>query len=159
FLIVQDFLATLAVLLVSSSSSGQITWQDFLPLASKGGALLGGLIIFRYLLLPHLNSLIARSQEFLFLFSIAWALGIATLSKSAGFSLEIGALLAGMTIASMPYATEVASRLKPLRDFFIVLHFVMLGWMVDVGVIQSSPKRTLLFSLIVLVVNPISVLI
>ncbi len=159
FLIVQDFLVTLAVLFVSSSSSGQITLESFMPLAIRGGALLGSLLVFRYLILPHLTGLISRSQEFLFLFSIALALGVATLAKSAGFSLEIGALLAGMTLASMPYATEVASRLKPLRDFFIVLHFVMLGSLVNLAVVQSSPGRTILFSLIVLIVNPISVLI
>ncbi len=159
FLIVQDFLVTLAVLFVSSSSSGSVTLEDFIPLATKGGALLGGLIIIRYVILPHLNSLIGKSQEFLFLFAIAWALGIATLAKTAGFSLEIGALLAGITIASMPYATEVASRLKPLRDFFLVLHFVVLGSLVNLAVIQSSPGRTILFSLIVLIANPIATLI
>lgn len=159
FLIVQDFLVTMAVLLVSSSSSGNITLDDFVPLATKGGAFIGGLIIIRYAVLPSLNKVIGKSQEFLFLFAIAWALGIATLAKTAGFSLEIGALLAGMTIASMPYATEVASRLKPLRDFFIVLHFVMLGLLVDLAVVQGSPGRTIIFSLIVLIANPISVLI
>lgn len=159
FLIVQDFLATIAVLFVSSSNNGHITLDAFIPLATKGGVFIICLIIFRYLILPHLNGLIAKSQEFLFLFAIAWALGIATLSKSAGFSLEIGALLAGMTLASMPYATEVASRLKPLRDFFIVLHFVVLGSLLNPEVIQSSPGRAILFSLIVLIANPISVLI
>ncbi len=159
FLIVQDFLATIAVLLVSSSSSGQITLQELVPLVTKGGALLGGLIIIRYLVLPRLNVMIGKSQEFLFLFAIGWALGVAALARSTGFSLEIGALLAGITIASMPYATEVASRLKPLRDFFIVLHFVMLGSLLNLAVIESSPGRTILFSLIVLIVNPIAVLI
>lgn len=159
FLIIQDFLVTLAVLLVSASSSGSVTLADFTPLAAKGGALLGGMIIFRYLLLPHLTKLISKSQEFLFLFAIALALGVATLAKAAGLSLEIGALLAGMTIASMPYATEVASRLKPLRDFFIVLHFVMLGTLVDLGVVADAPTRTIVFSLIVLIMNPLSVLI
>ena len=119
FLIIQDFMATLAVLFVSSSYNGHISMDDFLPLALKGGSLLASMLVFRYLILPHLNGLIGKSQEFLFLFAIGMALGIASLSKIAGFSLEIGALLAGMTLASMPYATEVASRLKPLRDFFI----------------------------------------
>ncbi len=159
FLIVQDLLATLAVVFVSSSGSGSVTLQDFIPLAAKGSILLGGLIIVRYLILPHLNGLIGKSQEFLFLFAIGWAIGIATLFKTTGFSLEIGALLAGITIASMPYATEVASRLKPLRDFFIVLHFVMLGSLVNLGIVSDSIGRTIAFSLIVLIVNPISVLI
>jgi Kef-type K+ transport system membrane component KefB len=159
FLLVQDLLATLAVLFISSSASGHVTWDDFLPLAIKGGGLLLGLIIIRYLILPQMNTLIGKSQEFLFIFAIAWALGIASLSARAGFSLQIGALLAGVSLASMPYATEIASRLKPLRDFFIILHFVMLGALVNLEVVGSSPKRTILFSLIVLIVNPISVLI
>lgn len=159
FLIIQDFLVTLAVLLVSASSSGSITLADFMPLAAKGGALLLAMIIFRYLILPRLTKLISKNQEFLFLFAIALALGVATLAKEAGLSLEIGALLAGMTLASMPYATEVASRLKPLRDFFIVLHFVMLGTLVDLAVVADAPTRTIVFSLIVLIMNPISVLI
>src|SRR5690606_7794507 len=121
FLLIQDMLATVAVLFVSSSAnSGHVTLEDFMPLAIKGGALLGGMIFIRYLVLPHLNWVIGKSQEFLFIFAIAWALGTAVLSARAGFSLQIGALLAGMSLASMPYATEIASRLKPLRDFFIV---------------------------------------
>lgn len=159
FLLVQDLLATLAVLFVSSSASGHVTFDDFKPLAIKGGALLLGVTLIRYLVLPRLHKLIARNQEFLFIFAIAWALGTAVLSEKAGFSLQIGALLAGVALASMPYATEVASRLKPLRDFFIILHFVMLGALVNLDVVSSSPKRTLLFSLIVLIVNPISVMI
>lgn len=160
FLLIQDMLATIAVLFVSSSAnSGHVTLEDFMPLALKGSALLGGMIFVRYLILPHLNWVIGKSQEFLFIFAIAWALGTAVLSARAGFSLQIGALLAGMSLASMPYATEIASRLKPLRDFFIVLHFVMLGALVNLSVIAESPKRTLVFALIVLIVNPISVLI
>ncbi len=159
FLIVQDLLVTLAVVFVSSSGSGSVTLHDFLPLAGKGSILLGGLIIVRYQILPYLNGLIAKSQEFLFLFAIGWAVGLATLFKTTGFSLEIGALMAGVAMASMPYATEVASRLKPLRDFFLVLHFVVLGSLVNLSVVSESIGRTIAFSLIVLLINPLSVLI
>lgn len=159
FLIIQDFLATIAVLFVASSNGGNIEVKQFMLLASKGAVLLGSMLIFRYMILPHMNKLVARSQEFLFLFAISMALGIATLSKIAGFSLEIGALLAGMTLASMPYAIEISSRLKPLRDFFLVLHFIILGSMVDPNVISSSPIKTVVFSLIVLIFNPIAILI
>ncbi len=159
FLLVQDLLATLAVVVVSSSASGSVTLEDFAPLAYKATLLIVGLVIVRWLILPRLNELISRSQEFLFLFAIGWAVGIATLFQQAGFSLEIGALIAGITIASMPYAPEIASRLKPLRDFFIVLHFVMLGALLEVGVMRDSLGEALALSAIVLIVNPFSVLI
>lgn len=159
FLLIQDLLATLAVVFVSSSASGSVTLDDFIPLAAKASMLIGGLIITRYLILPRLSSVIGKSQEFLFLFAIAWAIGIATLFQQAGFSLEIGALVAGITLASMPYAPEVASRLKPLRDFFIVLHFVVLGSLLEVGIIQDYLGQALAFSATVLLLNPFSVLI
>lgn len=159
FLLVQDLLATLAVVVVSSSASGSVTLEDFAPLAYKATLLILGLVVVRWLILPRLNELISKSQEFLFLFAIGWAVGIATLFQQAGFSLEIGALIAGITIASLPYAPEIASRLKPLRDFFIVLHFVMLGALLEVGVMRDSLGEALALSAIVLIVNPFSVLI
>lgn len=158
FLLIQDLLATLAVVFVSSSASGSITLDDFIPLASKAGLVIAGLVVARYAILPHLNATIAKSQEFLFLFSIGWAIGIATLFQSIGFSLEIGALIAGITLASMPFAPEAASRLKPLRDFFIVLHFVILGSLLEIGVVQHSLWQALALAAVVLILNPFSVL-
>jgi Kef-type K+ transport system membrane component KefB len=158
FLLVEDLIATLLLIVVSASGNGGISYVHFLSMLIKGGLIVLGLILVRIVLLPRMNKLIANSQEFLFLFAIGWGLGIATLFSWAGFSLEIGALSAGVALASLPYAQEIASRLKPLRDFFIVLFFVSLGsHLILQNVIAIMPKA-LILSAIVLVCNPIIVM-
>jgi Trk K+ transport system NAD-binding subunit len=113
----------------------------------------------RLVILPRLNRFIANSQEFLFLFAIGWGLGIATLFSWAGFSLETGALMAGVTLASLPYAQEIGSRLKPLRDFFIILFFISLGSHLILSDVMAILPRALMLSALVLVGNPIVVMI
>ncbi len=159
FLLVEDLIATLILIGVSATAQKTgFTLDSFLSLLWNSAILIGVLVAVRWLLLPRLNHLIAKSQEFLFLFAIGWGLGIAALFSRAGFSLEIGALLAGVTLASQPFAQEISSRLKPLRDFFIVLFFIYLGsHLVLHDVIHVLPIA-LLFSALVLIGNPIIVM-
>ena len=70
---------------------------------------------------------IALSQELLYLFVIAWCLGISVIFVALGFSVEIGALVAGIALASSPFQYQISSKVKPLRDFFIVMFFILLG--------------------------------
>jgi len=70
---------------------------------------------------------IAKNQELMFLFSVVWCFLIGTLFSLGGFSLELGSLIAGILLASSTYQPEMSSRIKPLRDFFIVLFFLLLG--------------------------------
>lgn len=124
----EDVIAAIALLLVASAGDGQ--WLAVGPLTSLAikGFLIGAAMYYvtRYLL-PKAQKLIASDQELLFLFAIAWGLGSATLLAKAGFSLEVGALAAGVFLGSLPYAQEIAARLRPLRDFFLVLFFINLG--------------------------------
>jgi Kef-type K+ transport system membrane component KefB len=155
FLLVQDIIATLILIAISSFSKG----GDIATLASA--ALIKGVVLFLLLILtsiyivPKLSYFFAKSQEFLFLFSIAWGLGIATLFQYSGFSIEIGALFAGVVLATSPYHLEISSRLKPLRDFFIVLFFILIGSQIAIVNLSSILLPALLLSLYVLVGNPI----
>lgn len=158
-LLVQDILATLSMLFVTASGSGGLNLDDLMLLASKGAILGGALFITSTTILPKLTKYIATNQEFLFLFSIAWGLGIGALFKQFGFSLEIGALAAGVALAPSAYATEVSSRLKPLRDFFIILFFVALGSRLELGNIIEVLPQSLLISAFVLIGNPLVVII
>src|SRR5579863_5408504 len=91
--------------------------------------LIVGFIVFlisKYIF-THAIHYMAESQELLFLFSISWGLGLASIFYLIGFSVEVGALAAGVSLSVSPYADGIASRLKPLRDFFIVLFFILLG--------------------------------
>ena len=157
-LLVQDILATMSLIILTASGNGGFQINDMLLLASKG-AILGSIIfIVSNTLLPRVTKFIAGNQEFLFLFSIAWGLGIGAAFKKFGFSLEIGALVAGVALAPSAYASEVASRLRPLRDFFIVIFFVALGSRLNVNDIVSVLPNAIGISLFVLIGNPLVVI-
>jgi len=158
FLLVEDLLATILLVFVSASGNGGVSVQDFAQLLLKSMGLIGIIILVRILVINKMGNIIAKSQEFLFLFAIGWALGIAALFQRAGFSLEIGALVAGVTLASLPYAQEVASKLRILRDFFIVLFFIGLGSHFEIHNVYNLLPKAIVLSLIVLIANPLIVM-
>ncbi len=98
-------------------------------LLSFSGA--GFLIIFCWLaakfLLPRIFSLVAKQSELMLLVAIAWCFAMCGLAQYLQLSMEMGALLAGLMIASLPYHVDIAAKISSLRDFFITLFFVSLG--------------------------------
>ena len=158
FLLIEDLIAAIALIAIAGAKTGGFSLSDVLTLSYKITLLIGVIAIFRAFVLEHMTSLIAKSQEFLFLFAIGWGLGLAALFRQAGFSLEIGSLVAGVMLAPLPYAQEAASRLKPLRDFFIVLFFIALGSHLSVDHIVTALPEALIFSAAVLVGNPLIVM-
>jgi len=157
-LLVQDILATLALVVVSASGDGA-SIAGFGLLILKGFGIGIPLFLFSNKILPKLTNFIGSNQEFLFLSALAWGFGIGALFKWAGFSLEVGALIAGVALASNPMAQEVSARLKPIRDFFIVVFFIFLGSNLAEADILGSLPLALLFSAIVLITNPIIIMI
>jgi Kef-type K+ transport system membrane component KefB/Trk K+ transport system NAD-binding subunit len=168
FLLVQDIVATILLLgitiLAGTSLSGGVESSNTLlveVLTLLGKGLVAGVIVYltsKYAL-PKIAQFVASSQEVLFTFSLAWGLGMAALFQTIGFSIEIGALIAGATLAVSPFAYEIASRMKPLRDFFIMLFFILLGSTLVVTEISTLIWPAAILSLFVLVGNPLIVLI
>lgn len=159
FLIIQDFIAIIILLAVSSMSYG----VDLASLAAetviKG---LGGIVvifIFAIFIFPSLTKFIAKSQEFLLLFSISWCFVVASVFHFLNFSIEAGALLAGITLSMSPYHFEISSKTKPIRDFFIILFFIMLGAQMVFSNVVANIWVILLLSLFVLIGNPIIVMV
>jgi len=158
-IVIDDVIATLALLAVATiASSGGLGVNDVIILAGKGLAVALGLYVISAKILPALAKFLARSQELLFLFAIAWGFGVAVLFDLAGFSHEVGALFGGVSLAALPYATEMAAKLKPLRDFFIVLFFVALGETFTFGNIAASLIPALILSAIVIIGKPLFVM-
>ena len=157
-ILLDDLVATISLLFVATSAHGSPTVSDAAWLAAKG---IGLLVVFGFIgfkVLPRVVKFMAASQELLFLFALAWGLGVATLAAKAGFSIEIGALFAGLTLAYLPYTSEIGSRLKPLRDFFIVLFFIVLGEGLSVAGLQGALVPALIFSAIVIFIKPLVVM-
>lgn len=158
FLLVQDIVATFALVIASASGQGNLNVQDIALLAIKGIGLAVATFLVANLVVRRLSGFLARSQEMLFLFAIAWGFGIGTLFYESGFSLEVGALLAGVALASMPYAQEIGSRLRPLRDFFVVVFFIALGAKLNIDNLGDIVWQAIGLSAFVLIGNPIIVM-
>ena len=158
-LIIQDVLATVALLFVTSQSTGSFSASDLGQLAIKGLAIAISLLFIGNIVLPRFNKLIAGSQEVLFLFAIGWGFGSAALFEWAGFSIEIGALIAGVALASLPYTQEISARLRPLRDFFIVVFFIALGTRLSFDNFGSMISAILIATGIVIIIKPLIILI
>lgn len=157
-LLVEDLAATIALLVVSTSSTTGTAPLDFTVLLARGAFLAGVLILIGGYILPRLSRLFAASQELLYVFALAWAFGVASAFRWSGFSIEVGALFAGVALAHLPYVQAIASKLKPLRDFFIVLFFIGLGEQLGIGNLGSAILPALLFSAIILISKPLLIM-
>ncbi|MCF7834616.1 cation:proton antiporter [Candidatus Gracilibacteria bacterium] len=154
-LIVQDLIVMILLLLMTSMQSFQtgdgLTVALFLIL--KIIALGGGLYLISKYIIPITTRKIAESQEYLFLFAIGRCLILGTVFHFLGFSIEIGTLVAGMTLANSSYRFEITSKIRPLRDFFIVIYFVLLGSHVGFGG-SNMILPIIIFSIFVLFAKP-----
>lgn len=155
-LIVGDFLVALLLMVVpviGNADSGLIALQLVKALALIIGVFVVGLFV-----LPLIFSYAARWSENLFLVSAAWVLLVGALFSSFGFSIEVGALLAGMALASSRYAFEVSARMKGLRDFFMVLFFVYFGSLLTGPFTPELWRAAIIFSIFILIGKPLIVM-
>jgi Kef-type K+ transport system membrane component KefB/voltage-gated potassium channel Kch len=153
--LVQDLIAIALVVFTSASSSQSVAIGSTISLAIKGGFLVFIIYWISNQIMPLFHRFISNSQEFLFLFAIAWGLGSAALFQKAGLSSEIGALLAGICLATQPYAQEIGSRLRPLRDFFVIVFFIALGANLNLEDIGSNLTIILISALVVIIAKPL----
>ena len=154
-LIIQDVVAIAVLIFISSVSNA----GDVSSLAVKGllggGGLIAILFLLGFFVLPKIMKKIAQSQELLFLFSITWAFVVAALFSYIGFSIEIGALIAGVVLSISPYTIEISSKIRPLRDFFLIIFFIILGFHIPILSMNLIIVNALIFSLIALIFKPI----
>ncbi len=159
FLLIQDLVAIAILMFVSSftvTNTPDVT-SLLLLIFAKALAVFFVLYLISYYILPKAVHYMASSQELLFLFSITWGLGLASVFYLLGFSVEVGALVAGVALSFTPFADGIASRLKPLRDFFIVLFFILLGSEMVLGTISQIFFPAIVLSLFVLIGKPLIV--
>jgi Kef-type K+ transport system membrane component KefB/voltage-gated potassium channel Kch len=153
--LVQDIIAIALVVITSAGSNGSVDFGSLISLLVKALVLGCAIYAISFRVLPRFHHLIAESQEFLFLFAIAWGLGSAALFQKIGLSTEIGALLAGICLAPLPSAPEIGARLRPLRDFFLIVFFIALGSNLTLSSIGSNLGLIIAGVLIAAVLKPL----
>ncbi|WP_265521190.1 cation:proton antiporter [Oerskovia flava] len=161
FLIVQDIVVIIAMIALTSFGGGRegTVGEQVLFLVVSAVGLLGGLFVVARWVLPWLLNLLASSQELLIVWSVAWAVAVAALTDLLGFSIEVGAFLAGFALASTRYRETIAASLSGLRDFLLLFFFITLGSQLDFSTIGAQVPAAVVFSLFVLIGNPLIVLV
>jgi len=159
FLIVQDLIVVLVLLLITSVSNGATILEGIITSTISTVSLAFAIYLFNKFVLKKILTNIAKSQEFLLLFAISWCFFISSLFNSFHLSLEIGALIAGISLASSEYKFEIISKLKPVRDFFLVLFFIFLGSQMVFSDVNTYIIPIIIFSLFILIGNPLIVLV
>jgi Kef-type K+ transport system membrane component KefB len=164
FLLVQDLVAILILIFLSGIEKGVVNQNIIVGKTIL--TILKGLIIFGLILylgkkvMPYIFDRVAQSQELLFLTSLAWLFLMVSFVKKIGLSIEIAGFLAGLALANSSENFQIASKLKPLRDFFIMIFFIVLGTSLALSnIIHLNLKAVVIFSLFVLIGNPLIVLI
>ncbi|MCP5414443.1 MAG: cation:proton antiporter [Chromatiaceae bacterium] len=162
FLIVQDIVVVLVMIGLTAFGQAEgdtnLGWAA-LQILLKGAAMLLAVALLMRYVLPGLLRRLAHSSELLMLFAIAWAVLGAVMGDILGFSREVGAFLAGVSIASTPYREQVAARLVSLRDFLLLFFFIELGATLDLSMLGAQLSASVVFSLFVLIGNPLIVMI
>ncbi len=136
-LIMQDLLAIAVLALIRCIGAPQGAVVSFLLLFLKLCVFIGILVLFDQLVLKRIMRKVDRFHEMLFVLGIAWCFGVASVSNALGLFYETGAFFAGVVLASHKISLFISEKLKPLRDFFLVLFFFSLGARIDFLVMRS----------------------
>jgi Kef-type K+ transport system membrane component KefB/voltage-gated potassium channel Kch len=161
-LLAQDLLAIFLLMFLSGFSHGSnsLTGFDFVMIGLKGIVLIGWVIFLSVNFFPKIFEFLAKSSETLFLVSIAWVFGLTALVSSPliGFSVEIGGFLAGLALANSIVNYQIIAKAKILRDFFIVMFFVLLGAQMSFVNFNQIIIPAILISAFVIIGKPLIVM-
>ncbi|MEX2469341.1 MAG: cation:proton antiporter, partial [Pseudohongiellaceae bacterium] len=165
FLIVQDLVVVLAMIVLSAIGMGtgdaagtETVFGPVVMVLVSGLALIGLVILLVRYVADPLTERLARTPELLVIFAIAQATMFAAIGEVVGLGKEVGGLLAGISLASTPYRETIAARLAPLRDFLLLFFFIALGTSLDLSLLGTHVTAAAVFSVFVLIGNPLIVL-
>lgn len=157
-LLLQDLIAIVVLLILGGAGSNQEQshlYQTLLILLALPAFVVGVFMAVKYVLIKLITRF-DRIHEYIFLLAIGWCLGLAELASYIGLSLEIGAFVAGVSIATSPIAQYIAESLKPLRDFFLVLFFFALGAGFDLSLLDDVIVPAMILAILMIALKPIT---
>lgn len=153
-LLIQDLIAIIILLLLQGyGKGGDLVMDIVFQLCALPVLIFVAWLIQRYILIKLIIKY-DQIHEYIFLLAIAWCLGIAELATLIGLSHEIGAFVAGVSLASSPIALFITERLKPLRDFFLIIFFFSLGAGLNISLLSELIAPALLLATLIVVIKP-----
>ena len=153
-LLLQDIVAIFLLLVLEGSANADFGWIAMSKPVLAFPLMVGLAYVLEKYVFTRLIMKFDRIHEYIFLLALGWCLGIAEAAEMLGLSYEIGAFIAGVTIARSPIALFIAENLKPLRDFFLIIFFVALGANFNLGVLADIWLAAIGLSLIAIVIKP-----
>ncbi|KKW29908.1 MAG: Transporter, CPA2 family, partial [Candidatus Uhrbacteria bacterium GW2011_GWD2_52_7] len=153
-LLVQDMIAMVILLMLAALRDGGSLGSILSISLAKAVAVMVGLWILARFVVPHLFRYAAKSQELLMISALSWCFMVAGALHVLGFGPEIGALLAGISLSGTGFQHEIESRVRSLRDFFLVVFFIVLGTHLTFSSMQEIAWPGLVYSLYILIGNP-----
>lgn len=153
-MLIQDIIAIILLIMLPAFVSGESFLASLFFIFLKSILFLAAVYLSSKLILLLLEK-VAGSPEFLLIFTIAWCFFVAGMAELVGLTLEVGAVLAGLSLGSSTYRDEIISRLKPLRDFFIVIFFIILGSEMDLNNLGDIMIPGIVISFFILIGNPL----
>ena len=154
-LLLQDLVAIVVLMVLGDLTKGDRQWYDYgLTFLSLPLLILGAWLFVKFAFLPLLQAF-DKFQEYVFLLAIGWCLGMAEVAKVIGLSHEVGAFIAGVSIASSPISFYIASSLKPIRDFFLILFFFSIGASFNFMLLNDVLVASLVLAISFLVIKPV----
>jgi len=158
-LLAQDIVAIGLLMFLSGFNAQASTTQsifNLLLIILKGGVLVGIVIFLSRRVFPKIIESITKSPETLFLVSLAWVFGLAAIVSSpyVGFTIEIGGFLAGLALANSMANYQIIAKAKILRDFFIVIFFVLLGIQMSFDQLAVIIFPAIILSIFVIILKP-----
>jgi len=155
-LLVQDMVAIVGLLVLQSMGDNlllQLSYSFF-----GGSALILTALVLNKFIFPTLFKYACQSRELFFLVSLSICFIFSLFFQKVGFSIAIGAFIAGVSLGNLPYSYEIIGRIKSLRDFFAILFFVSLGLQLDLSGIGSVILPLFVLILLVLVIKPLAII-
>ena len=154
-LLLQDLIAIAVLFLLHGTGREEKIFVDIaLVLLGFPTILVLTYLFNRFILFP-LFSKFNRIKEYLFLLAIAWCLSMAQLAASLDLSGEVGAFIAGVSLASRPVSVYISESLKPIRDFFLVLFFFSVGATFDLRFLPGVIIPSLILLTLLMVIKPV----
>ena len=153
-LLLQDIIAIALILFIQGLADAGNPIGQIATLLISAPLLFAFAYLFARYVLMALMQRFDRIQEYVFLLAIGWCLTVAVLGSVVGLSYEIGAFIAGVTIATNPVSRYIAEMLKPLRDFFLIVFFFALGAGFDLSILPDIALPSLVMAAALLLVKP-----